>query len=151
MVSQRRASRTTLISTSECNGSTDAEHAAHTPGPWDCEMRSFAGVKWDGIIRSKKKRDPICSIFVAGYMAKEANANARLIAAAPDMRAEITACWRKLEDFGFPPEASGWPWCDVAGKLPQAIEDALDCVIRQREDLLKEVIQLRAKAEGRDG
>ena len=57
----------------------------HTPGPWDCEMRNPAGIKWDAIIRSKEKRDPICSVFMAGYMAKEADANARLIAAAPDM------------------------------------------------------------------
>lgn len=57
----------------------------HTPGPWDCEMRAPAGVKWDAIIRSAKNRDPICTVFMAGYMEKAADANARLIAAAPEL------------------------------------------------------------------
>ena len=63
--------------------------AQHTPGPWDCEVRKPAGITWDGIIRWSRNRDPICSVFMAGYMAKEAEANARLIAAAPELLAAL--------------------------------------------------------------
>lgn len=64
-----------------------------TEGPWTADApREFAGVKWDNIIRGAR-RDPICTVFVAGYMAKEAKSNARFIAAAPglvrDLMAEI--------------------------------------------------------------
>ena len=54
-----------------------------TPGPWDSETRFPAGVRWDAIVRGGPKRDPICSVFSAGYKANEAFANAALIASAP--------------------------------------------------------------------
>lgn len=57
--------------------------------------------------------------------------------------AEIAAAWNTLETFGYPPEAVGWPFCSVEGLLPEAIECALGCLIRQRNDLLNEVIELR--------
>jgi hypothetical protein len=59
-------------------------------------------------------------------------------------QAEIAQSWAMLESFGFPPEACGWPLRDITGLLPEAIKCALECVIRQREDLLAEVVQLRA-------
>lgn len=57
--------------------------------------------------------------------------------------AEIAEAWNTLEGFGYPPEAVGWPHHSLDGLLPEAIECALDCLIRQRQDLLKEVIELR--------
>lgn len=46
----------------------------------------------------------------------------------------IRSSWRALESFGFPPEAAGWPFVepDIGG----AITSALDCLARQRDDLI---------------
>jgi hypothetical protein len=44
--------------------------------------------------------------------------------------------WQVLEGHGFPPEA-----CD---DLPQAIDNAITCLTKTRDDLLAEVVQLRA-------
>ncbi len=60
-----------------------------------------------------------------------------------EQHTEIAKSWETLESFGYPPEAVGWPHRDLKGLLPEAIECALDCLIRQREDLLKEVVGLR--------
>lgn len=49
---------------------------------------------------------------------------------------EIAAAWAKLEEYGFPPEACGFPFRDMRGLLPEAIGCALDCLIRQRDDLV---------------
>ena len=56
---------------------------------------------------------------------------------------EIAAAWQTLEGYGFAPEASGWPSQDLSGLLPEAIDSAIACLIRQREDLLTEVMALR--------
>lgn len=56
---------------------------------------------------------------------------------------EISKAWETLESFGFPPEAIGWPFNPVDGLLPEAIECALQCLIRQRESLLAELKPLR--------
>ncbi len=50
---------------------------------------------------------------------------------------EIAKCWQTLEESGFPPAIN------IEGELPNAINAALDCLIRQREDLLAEVLELR--------
>lgn len=63
-------------------------------------------------------------------------------------RDEIASSWEVLENHSFPPEAVGWPHRAIAGLLPEAIDCALDCLIRQREDLLREVIELRAFRDG---
>jgi hypothetical protein len=56
---------------------------------------------------------------------------------------EIQLSWEALEGHGFPPEAVGWPFRDAAGLLPEAIDCAIDCLVRQRNDLLAEVLELR--------
>lgn len=48
-------------------------------------------------------------------------------------REEIQAAWATLEEFGFPPEACGWPFRDMAGVLPEAIRCALECMVRQSD------------------
>lgn len=68
------------------------------------------------------------------------------VSATPE-QIEISKCWQRLEESGFPPEASGWPFQDIRGALPNAIDAALDCLIRQREDLLAEVTKLRASPQ----
>ena len=47
---------------------------------------------------------------------------------------------------GFPPEACGWPFKSIVGELPNAIDCAIDCLVRQREALQTEVDQLRASS-----
>ena len=57
----------------------------HTPGPWSvAETRH----KYDTLIRNRDN-DPVASTNFAGYSPKTAAANARLIAAAPDL---LAAC-----------------------------------------------------------
>ena len=52
----------------------------HTPTPWRADApRKYAGVTWDNIIRSERRNDPVCTVFVAGYMEREAAANAAFI------------------------------------------------------------------------
>lgn len=55
--------------------------------------------------------------------------------------AEMERAWQMLEDFGYPRCAA----LDKGGQpdLAIGIECALDCLIRQREDLLREVVALR--------
>lgn len=65
------------------------------------------------------------------------------VTADSDAREEISDAWETLEGFGFPPEACGWPHQSIVGELPNAIRCALDCIIRQREALLQEIIPLR--------
>lgn len=58
----------------------------HTPGPWAVsDERSI-----DIIIRNSE-RDPVASVYSAGWPKPTARANAALIARAPDMAAEIDA------------------------------------------------------------
>lgn len=45
-----------------------------------------------------------------------------------------------LQEYGYPP-------ADIAGPLPVALRAALDCLIRQRNDLLNEVVTLRDTQE----
>jgi hypothetical protein len=60
----------------------------------------------------------------------------RALLSAPDeLTDEISRSWQKLEEHGFPPEASGWPFRSIKGELPNAIDCALTCVIRQRNEL----------------
>lgn len=60
---------------------------------------------------------------------------------------EISRCWQMLENHGFPPEACGWPFISLVGELPNAIDCAIDCLVRQREDLLAEVLELRKRPD----
>lgn len=60
---------------------------------------------------------------------------------------EVADAWAILESHGFPPEVVGWPQENIAGKLPGAIENAFEALVKAREDILTEVIQLRAQVE----
>jgi hypothetical protein len=82
--------------------------------------------------------------YLAMVAAAPAPPDATVSAERTPEQIEISKCWERLEESGFPPEASGWPFQDIRGELPSAIDAALDCLIRQREDLLAEVTKLRA-------
>lgn len=60
---------------------------------------------------------------------------------------QVRGAWRALEDRGFPPEAAGWPF--IEPDLGAAIGAALDCLIRTREDLIRQRDALQAR--GRRG
>lgn len=68
----------------------------HTPGPWTIDERDYAGVKWDAIIRNRDN-DPVACVGMAGYAQNTSEANARLIAAAPDMLEELRDALAALE------------------------------------------------------
>ena len=53
----------------------------HTAAPWLIGENRY---DYDLIIRSANN-DPVCSVIYAGYSKTEAKANARLIAAAPEL------------------------------------------------------------------
>lgn len=61
-----------------------SESTEHAPGPWRAQERHPAGVHWDTVIRSAS-RDPVCSVYAAGWDRRSHRANARLIAAAPEL------------------------------------------------------------------
>ncbi len=74
-----------------------SKDAQFSLGPWTVQPpRTFADVGWDIIIRSANN-DPICSVGLAGYMKKKAMANARLIAAAPELMAACQEFVRKVD------------------------------------------------------
>ena len=69
----------------------------HTPGPWQvAETRH----KYDTLIRNRDN-DPVASTNFAGYYPKTAAANARLIAAAPELLAALKKVKRILESRAF--------------------------------------------------
>jgi hypothetical protein len=69
----------------------------HTAGPWSVgETRH----KYDLIIRNSEN-DPVASVFLAGYGPQTGAANARLIAAAPEMLAALKAAQEILERNGI--------------------------------------------------
>lgn len=98
---------------------------------------------------SKIIHDSYCSLHNApalpvGACDCEAGRLAKMCEGMTAHEAEIAQSWAMLESFSFPPEFCGWPFRDITGLLPEAIKCALECIIRQREDLLAEVQTLRA-------
>lgn len=72
-----------------------SEQAQHTPGPWKNNadgMKTVMG--WD----DTGDLQPLAQVFFQNFETEEAYANARLIAAAPDMAAALTAC---LDYFSY--------------------------------------------------
>lgn len=94
----------------------------HTPGPWRVgETRH----DYDCVIRNAEN-DPVCVGVVAGYSKRTARANARLMAAAPEMLEALKAflrAWRSPPTGNF----------EERGEAYEAARTAI------------------AKAEGRDG
>ena len=69
----------------------DKRMTKHTPGPWRLGEVRHADITehgYDGIIRNVEG-DPVASVGFSGYSKKTAYANARLIAAAPDLLAAL--------------------------------------------------------------
>lgn len=60
------------------------------------------------------------------------------------LREERDKTWAVLMEFGYPPP-------DLAGPLPEATNAAIDCLIRQRNDLLREVVPLRERVRVLEG
>ena len=56
--------------------------AKHTPGPW---VVAETRLGYDTIVRTQQGRGPVASILIAGYLRPVAMANARLVAAAPEL------------------------------------------------------------------
>ena len=96
--------------------------ASHTPGPWvvnykpDDEPYIIAeqGKAWDNPVICSLYEDvtPEDSITFSPWLKAypNAEANARLIAAAPDMLAALEGAWKEM---------SGWSWTgDARGKGP---------------------------------
>lgn len=60
----------------------------HTPGPW---MACNAGTLWDYFVWSDAADKSVCNIDYSEQSAAEVEANARLIAAAPELLAALQA------------------------------------------------------------
>ena len=86
----------------------------HTPGPWTIEDAGESDIKgekyWDCEIRVPHRASIVrlmdshhCEEF--GFSAEETQANARLIAAAPDLLAALEEIYREFGDMGGP---EGW-------------------------------------------
>lgn len=59
----------------------------HTPGPW--HVRGFK--VWEDLFRSNERRGIVAEIAISWRDSEEAEANARLIAAAPDLLEALEA------------------------------------------------------------
>ena len=85
-----------------------AEHAKHTPGPWQVNSRDDHQVcDCDG---ERRGCSPIAQIVRRFDDATTRRANARLIAAAPELLAALQA----LIDRGLEHRLSGFPEVDAA-------------------------------------
>jgi hypothetical protein len=78
--------------------------SAHTPGPWERETRPDSGGAERPIVVGDG--DLVCAVSRRGLARQEAEANARLIAAAPDLLAASKAIEAALTDLDvdFEPE-----------------------------------------------
>jgi len=92
--------------------------SGHTPGPWRLQLGK--GVQFDYIINTKKDQPVACFSHYKQFTKKETKANARLIAAAPDLLAVV----KELEE-----SASYWSEYDV----PLGIVDRLRAAIAKAE------------------
>lgn len=74
----------------------------HTPGPWEPRYET-PGWPWLSIISPTRRRETDASHAVCLLRAwtadPERDANARLIAAAPEMLVALVACWEQLACF----------------------------------------------------
>jgi hypothetical protein len=74
----------------------------HTPGPW--KLRLGTGVQYDYIIETKAGALVAAYPHYSGATKKATKANARLIAAAPEM---LEALQRLYKDFPYVNQANG--------------------------------------------
>jgi len=91
-----------------------AEKCEHTPGTWTAERhghswRIFAGSTW------------IADIVWNGHNEVHGEANARLIAAAPDL---LAACEAVLDGYDCPDKDAEFDWSVMAGQLRAEIAKA---------------------------
>jgi hypothetical protein len=96
------------------------DRVAHTPGPWTIQRRSPAAVRWDSIIRGSNG-EPVASSLAAGYPERESEANARLIAAAPDLLKALKTAIRIANEARI--EWDRAPGGMKAGKLLISLSD----------------------------
>lgn len=62
----------------------------HTPGPWEYdEPPNWHGLAARVFHRNGEKYEPIAQVQISGWPKRQALANCRLIAAAPEMLAEL--------------------------------------------------------------
>ena len=88
----------------------------HTRGPWTAaEIR----LGYDQIIRGADQ-GPVALVQLAGYTKGTAAANARLIAAAPNLLDALEACLKEYEARTWTDPASGGPSAAARAALRQA-------------------------------
>ena len=69
------------------------QKAAHTPGPWNCNHSSASGYD---IVCSENSPTDVCVISRRDKTTGEIDANARLIAAAPELLAALERAYMAL-------------------------------------------------------
>lgn len=93
----------------------------HTAAPWLIGENRY---DYDLIIRSANN-DPVCSVIYAGYSKTEAKANARLIAAAPELLEALNLCTH---------HGGGWASDDPRSFLPLAVLNKARAAIAKAEE-----------------
>lgn len=87
---------------------------SHTPGPWTYDDESVTGSVWSGNAPSGAWPTGVCVASVLGDSA-ESEANARLIAAAPELLEALEECLEWIRQNGRPPTS----------ELRQRVENAI--------------------------
>lgn len=102
--------------------------AAHTPGPWSIVPQNGVGPMIAREYETGKQMNPkglrlVCHVLARGNSLPEDEANARLIAAAPDLLAALTEVmdWVKHWDPNFAQDAE---WPATAAKVDAALSRA---------------------------
>mgnify|MGYP001562523686 CR=1 FL=1 len=92
------------------------EKAKHTPGPWKAY-----GQEVQGDLNGKLRRVAYCNMTESGKVTTriQAEANARLIAAAPDLLAALEKCAAMLANIGQ--GATNGDYLDALGEARAAI------------------------------
>ena len=101
--------------------------AKHTPGPWKLNADEDTGMNDSGCILDSVGHVIVTDIygtFKNGRTTGEAEANARLIAAAPDLLAQLQRTLIDLEDFCSDEPEFEWSQ-DAGNKMIREIEQAI--------------------------
>lgn len=99
----------------------------HTPGPWYVDEDMRPGMSWNRHIHSDRNTT-ICFMAHSDGKAEEMDeANARLVAAAPDLLEALKACQLELHYCSKQLESEGWT---TGSTVTKALESGLVAIAK---------------------